>query len=58
MTPEQLAALSDQALDTLRVDVITEQERRRDLVALPAEIQRLNARLERAKRPTPPGPPA
>lgn len=54
MTPEQLAALSPEDLDALRVAVAVEQERRRDIEAIPAEIERLNRRYERAKGPSGP----
>lgn len=54
MTPDQLAALSDTDLDQLRVDVITEQERRRDIEGIPAEIERLTARYNGAKGATGP----
>lgn len=39
-----LQALSDEDLDTLRVDVQTEQERRRDLATIPGQITDLTAR--------------
>lgn len=38
MTPEELAALTDEDLDALRVAVLTEEERRRDLANLPERI--------------------
>lgn len=38
MTPEQLRTLTDYDLDTLRRDVLTEQERRANLAAIPATV--------------------
>lgn len=54
MTPEQIAVLSDDDLDALRRNVVTEQERRRDRETIPAEIERLNARYARVKGPAGP----
>lgn len=41
MTPEQLRDLTDDDLDTLRVDVLTEQERRANLAAIPGQVSDL-----------------
>lgn len=45
-----LTALADEELDALRVDVLNEQERRRGVAVLPAEIERLSAKLFAAAR--------
>ena len=39
-----LKALTDTELDQLRIDTITEQERRADLLAIPAQITDLATR--------------
>lgn len=41
MTPEQLGLLEDEELDQLRIAVLTEQERRANLAAIPAQIATL-----------------
>lgn len=43
MTPEQIAALTSAELETLRTNVLAEQEKRRNAEAIPTEIERLNA---------------
>lgn len=42
MTPEQLRTLTDEDLDTLRIDVLAEQERRARLETTPNTIEQLN----------------
>ncbi|MBF4549220.1 hypothetical protein [Pseudoclavibacter sp. VKM Ac-2888] len=41
MTPEDLKDLDDGHLESLRVDVLTEQERRANLAAIPAQMAAL-----------------
>lgn len=41
LSPEELATLTDEQLDTLRVSVLTEQERRANVAAIPAQIASL-----------------
>lgn len=44
MTPEQLRTLTDDDLDQLRRDALTEQERRANLAAIPEQVADLAAK--------------
>lgn len=51
-----LTTLTEEELDVLRVQVAAEFERRRDLVYLPLEIERLSAKFSRAEKASRPAP--